>query len=154
MSITRRRALLASALAITMLNRAKAEKTIKIGVLANMGSSEGRHPVNGATLAVEDINKAGGVLGRPVELVVEDLHEVGDRQALQANAVAAFGKLATQSDIVAFIGPDYSLLIHAMSADVMSLSAGARKSRLLTEFWRRARALLLLLPDGAFAVGS
>jgi hypothetical protein len=37
MAITRRNALLASAMAITMPKRGRAEETIKIGLLANMG---------------------------------------------------------------------------------------------------------------------
>jgi branched-chain amino acid transport system substrate-binding protein len=100
--------------------------TIKIGVLAEITCPDGAPcPVvdglNGARLAVEDINKAGGVLSRPIELVVEDLHEVGDRQTMQANAVAAFTKLAAQPDIAAFIGPDYSLLIHPLAPEVMKV---------------------------------
>jgi branched-chain amino acid transport system substrate-binding protein len=97
--------------------------TIKIGLLADLTGPDGPHPVveefNGARLTVEDINKAGGVLGRPIELIVGDLHEVGDRQAMQANALSAFSKLAAQPDIIAFIGPNYSLLIHALAPEVM-----------------------------------
>jgi branched-chain amino acid transport system substrate-binding protein len=98
--------------------------TIKIGLLTYITAPDGRpNPVvqglNGAKLAVEDINKAGGVLGRPIELIAEDLHYVGDRQTFQTNALSAFGKLAARPDIVAFIGPSYSFLIHAMAPEVM-----------------------------------
>jgi branched-chain amino acid transport system substrate-binding protein len=48
---------------------------IKIGMIVPMTgpiAESGRYGIQGAKLAVEDINKAGGVLGRPLELVIED----------------------------------------------------------------------------------
>lgn len=57
---------------------------------------------NGATLAVEQLNKAGGVLGRPVELLSED-----DRgEASEAASVVS--KLITRDHVVALIGENAS----------------------------------------------
>ncbi len=49
--------------------------TIKIGmVLPVTGSAaeQGKFALNGAKLALEAVNKAGGVLGKQVELITED----------------------------------------------------------------------------------
>ena len=54
---------------------AYAAEPIKIGVvnmLTGPLAEVGRFQVNGLQLALEDINKAGGVLGRPIELRIED----------------------------------------------------------------------------------
>lgn len=57
---------------------------------------------NGALLAVEQLNKAGGVLGRPVELLSED-----DRgEASEAASVVS--KLITRDHVVALIGENAS----------------------------------------------
>lgn len=50
-------------------------ETIKLGMLAPMSGSEsafGSYMENGAQLAVNELNAAGGVLGKQVELLVED----------------------------------------------------------------------------------
>lgn len=55
---------------------ALAAAPIKIGYLANLtgdAATWGVHEKNGAILAVEEINKKGGVLGRPLQLVVYDV---------------------------------------------------------------------------------
>lgn len=66
---------LASALALVYLLRPPAAPPIRIGVLhaltGTMAASE-RPLVDAVRLAVEEINAAGGLLGRPVEMVVAD----------------------------------------------------------------------------------
>ena len=54
----------------------------------------------GAKIALDRVNKAGGVLGKQIELVTED------DQTTNPGAVLAFSKLAAQPDIVAFLGSD------------------------------------------------
>jgi branched-chain amino acid transport system substrate-binding protein len=61
------------------------------------------------------VNKTGGVLGRPVELVIED------DQSTNPGGVLAFSKLAGDKDIPAFIGPTRSTLVHAMAPDIQRL---------------------------------
>ena len=50
----------------------------------------GRYALTGAKIAVEQVNKAGGVLGKPIEILTED------DQTTNPGAVLAFSKLAAQ----------------------------------------------------------
>jgi branched-chain amino acid transport system substrate-binding protein len=96
----------------------QADDTIKIGLTASLtgpAAEEGRYKVQGAQLAAEEINKAGGILGKRVELVVED------DQTTNPGIVTAFSKLAGDKDIVAFIGSVRSTQNMAMSPEVMKL---------------------------------
>src|SRR6201991_4077170 len=100
-----------------VIGSAKAQAaTIKIGmVLPVTGSAaeQGKFALNGAKLALEAVNKAGGVLGKPLELITED------DQTTNPGIVLAFSKLAAQSDIVAFLGSIRSTQVHAMAPDVL-----------------------------------
>ncbi len=63
------------ALIIMACESRKTKDPIKIGLpatLSGTASSFGRHVRNGAVLAVEQANGAGGVDGRPVELIIKD----------------------------------------------------------------------------------
>jgi len=66
---------------------ASAKEPIKIGLIGALSSSYGASNQKVLEISVEDVNKAGGILGRPVELVVEDWK----RQV--PLAVAAYKKL-------------------------------------------------------------
>jgi branched-chain amino acid transport system substrate-binding protein len=101
-----------------MAGAAKAADPIKIGMVAPLtgpGAESGRFQTQGAKLAAEEINKAGGVLGRPLELVIED------DQTTNPGVVLAFSKLAGDATIPAFIGPIRSTQIHAMAPDALKL---------------------------------
>jgi branched-chain amino acid transport system substrate-binding protein len=78
-------------------------------------AEQGLWAQNGAKLALAAVNKAGGVLGKQVELVVED------DQTTNPGIVLAFSKLATQPDIVGFLGSIRSTQVHAMAPDVLKL---------------------------------
>src|SRR6185295_4300805 len=77
-----RRTLLKAGVAIGALQvaspfvlRARGEKPVRIGMvdpLTGVYAAIAQSEVAGARLAVEDINNAGGILGRPIELLVED----------------------------------------------------------------------------------
>jgi len=89
--------------------------TIKIGLVAEItgqAAEAGMYTVNGARLAIEDINKAGGVLGVPVELHVED------SQGSNPGAVLAFSKLFSRRDTPAIVGPIRSTQIQAASPSI------------------------------------
>ena len=89
-----------------------AAEPIKIGVvnmLTGPLAEAGRFTVNGLQLAQEDINKAGGVLGRPIELRTED------NASTNPGTVLAFSRLATDPGIVAIVGPIASTQIQAAS---------------------------------------
>jgi branched-chain amino acid transport system substrate-binding protein len=76
----RRRVLLQGALAILLgslplMEHARAAEPIKIGLvtaLSGQSARAGEALTRGATIAIEDINAKGGVLGRPLELVRRD----------------------------------------------------------------------------------
>ncbi len=78
----RRRTLLTGAAAIGALQvaspfiiKARAETPIRIGLvdpLTGVYAAVAQNEVMGAKLAVEQINAKGGILGRPIELLVED----------------------------------------------------------------------------------
>jgi branched-chain amino acid transport system substrate-binding protein len=92
--------------------------TTKIGMCAPISgpaAETGAHAINGAKLAVDIVNKAGGVLGKPVELIVED------DQTTNPGVVLAFSKLAAQPDIVGFVGSIRSTQVHAMAPDILKL---------------------------------
>ena len=92
--------------------------TIKIGMcvpVTGPAAEQGLWAQNGAKLALAAVNKAGGVLGKQVELVIED------DQTTNPGIVLAFSKLAAQSDIVAFLGSIRSTQVMAMAPDVLKL---------------------------------
>lgn len=92
--------------------------TIKIGMCAPVtgpAAESGKYAVAGAKLAVEAVNKAGGVMGKQLELIVED------DQTTNPGIVLAFSKLAAQPDIVAFLGSVRSTQVHAMAPDALKI---------------------------------
>jgi branched-chain amino acid transport system substrate-binding protein len=98
--------------------RLHAADTLKIGMVAaatGANAESGRYQRQGAELAVAEVNKAGGVLGRQIELVIED------DQTTNPGAVMAFSKLAGNKDIAAFIGTVRSTQMNAISPDVLKL---------------------------------
>jgi branched-chain amino acid transport system substrate-binding protein len=92
--------------------------TIRIGMcvpVTGPAAEQGLWAQNGAKLALAAVNKAGGVLGKQVELVIED------DQTTNPGIVLAFSKLAAQPDIVGFLGSIRSTQVHAMAPDVLKL---------------------------------
>jgi len=84
---------------------ALAATPIKIGYLANLtgdAATWGVHEKNGAILAIEEINKKGGVLGRPLELVVYDV------KAKAEDAISAARRLILEDKVVAIGGTNFS----------------------------------------------
>ena len=73
----------------------------------------GGYALAGAKIALDRVNKSGGVLGKQLELITED------DQTTNPGAVLAFSKLAAQPDIIAFLGPVRSTQNHAMANDIL-----------------------------------
>ena len=95
---------------------ARASDTIKIGMVLPVtgpAANVGGYALTGAKIALDRVNKSGGVLGKQVELVTED------DQTTNPGAVLAFSKLAAQPDIVAFLGSVRSTQNHAMANDIL-----------------------------------
>ncbi len=79
----------------------RAQETIKIGEFASMTGEHagfGQQSHKGTQLAIDEINAAGGVLGRKLELIMED----DQSQAGQAATVVQ--KLIAQNKVVALLG--------------------------------------------------
>ena len=91
---------------------ADAAEPIKIGVVSTLTgpyAEWGTFQVNGLQLALEDIKKAGGILGRSVELRIED------NASTNPGTVLAFTKLFTDPEIKGIVGPIASTQIQAAS---------------------------------------
>jgi branched-chain amino acid transport system substrate-binding protein len=122
MSISRRRFSAAVSAGVALpafVGRSFAQgATIKIGMCAPItgpAAEQGRYAQTGARLALDAVNKAGGVLGKKVELIIED------DQTTNPGVVLAFSKLSSQPDMVAFIGSIRSTQVHAMAPDVLKV---------------------------------
>ncbi len=111
--------LAAGVAAPALIGRAGAQgATVKIGMVVPVtgaAAESGSFAQTGARIALEQVNKAGGVLGKPLELVTED------DQTTNPGAVLAFSKLASQPDIVAFLGSIRSTQMHAMAPEMMKI---------------------------------
>ena len=80
---------------------ARAAEPIKIGEYASLTGKEagfGQTSHQGVVLALEEINAAGGVLGRPHELAYED------NQTKPGESATAVKKLISRDKVVALIG--------------------------------------------------
>src|SRR3981189_1962151 len=100
MKLTRRDFAAGLAIGITapyVIGSARAQgATLKIGMcvpVTGPAAEQGLWAQNGAKLALAAVNKAGGVLGKQIELVIED------DQTTNPGIVLAFSKLAAQPDI-------------------------------------------------------
>jgi branched-chain amino acid transport system substrate-binding protein len=74
---------------------------IKVGVYMDLSGKTadfGKSSTNGIKMAVDEINKAGGILGRQIQLVVED------DQGLPAQAATVATKLINQDKVHAILG--------------------------------------------------
>ena len=84
---------------------AAAADTIKIGFnapLTGFAASDGKSSTEGAKLAVRQINEAGGVLGRKLELIIYD------DQAKPAQSIPIANKLIGRDKVVVGISGSYS----------------------------------------------
>jgi branched-chain amino acid transport system substrate-binding protein len=80
-------------------------RDIPVGVYAALTGSEaafGQATLQGVTLAAEEINNAGGILGRKIRLVVED------DQGRAEDAASVVTKLITRDNVIAVIGENSS----------------------------------------------
>lgn len=90
-----------AAVGFALGTQAQAQETIKIGVIQPLTGSvayNGTSDVNGSRLALEERNAKGGVLGKKVELIIED------GQCNPAKSVNAAEKLIQRDKVVALSG--------------------------------------------------
>jgi branched-chain amino acid transport system substrate-binding protein len=113
---------LATAVGITGCRDAQqGQPTVKIGAILSLtgrGSQYGKASLQGIQIAADEVNKAGGIHGRKIELVVEDsLSEA-------KNAVTAYQKLLDVNKVVAVIGP-------ILSDEVLAVAPEANRRQVL-----------------------
>ena len=80
---------------------AYAQETIKIGVtqpLTGAFAASGNYVAQGAKIAEEEINQAGGVLGKKIQLIIED------NKSNPTEAVSTVEKLITKDKVPVLIG--------------------------------------------------
>jgi branched-chain amino acid transport system substrate-binding protein len=80
---------------------ATAAEPVRIGQVASLTGKEaafGQSSNKGTVLAIEEINAAGGILGRPVELITED------NRSTQGESATAARKLISRDRVVALLG--------------------------------------------------
>jgi branched-chain amino acid transport system substrate-binding protein len=97
-----------------LATRGDAQQPLRIGAsLAQTGSyaALGQNQLRGYQLCVKHANEKGGVLGRRIELLVED------DQSKAPTAVAIYEKLIAQDKVDAILGPYSSAIVEAV-ADV------------------------------------
>ncbi|MEJ8572993.1 ABC transporter substrate-binding protein [Microbaculum marinum] len=108
------------------------DKVAKIGVLAPLtggAAADGAEMVNGARLAVDEINAAGGVAGYKLEVVV------GDTQDQAADSVtSAFERLAGDRDVNAIVtgyasGSNFEIELMAEQEMPYLISANSAQTR-------------------------
>ena len=101
-----------AALGATLLaGAAAAQEPIKIGVtqpLTGAFAASGNYVAQGAKIAEEEINKAGGVLGRKIQLIVED------NKSNPTEAVATAEKLIVKDKVPVMMGAWSSTLTLAV----------------------------------------
>ena len=99
-------ALFAAGLALSCgAEKPTATQSIEIGFFGALTGPQATFALsgrNGAKLAIEEINRSGGVLGKKLELLIED-----DRNE-PSEAASAVSKLITQNHVVALIGENAS----------------------------------------------
>jgi branched-chain amino acid transport system substrate-binding protein len=102
---------LAAVGAALMGGAAAAQDTIKIGVtqpLTGPFAASGNYVAQGAKIAEEEINKAGGVLGKKIQLIVED------NKSNPTEAVATAEKLIVRDKVPVMMGAWSSTLTLAV----------------------------------------
>jgi branched-chain amino acid transport system substrate-binding protein len=96
-----RRALVAAGLFVALAGGAQAQEPIKIGLVAALSGQSaisGEAITRGLTVAIDEINAAGGVLGRKIELIRRD------DESNPAKGVAAARELIFREKVAAFFG--------------------------------------------------
>ncbi|MGZ9126028.1 MAG: ABC transporter substrate-binding protein, partial [Candidatus Binatia bacterium] len=91
----------AGLLASSAFSGALAQETIKIGVtqpLTGAFAASGNYVAQGAKIAEDEINKAGGVLGKKIQLVIED------NKSNPTETVSTVEKLTQKDKVPVLIG--------------------------------------------------
>lgn len=116
---------------------ALAQDTIKIGAVLPLSKAAfaqaGEEQRRGLLMALEEVNQAGGVLGKKVDLIIED--DTGEPSV----GIAAAEKLLTRDKVVALIGGYSSTITYAQLNAIQRLEpfvawVGASSTKVEHEF--------------------
>jgi branched-chain amino acid transport system substrate-binding protein len=110
---------LATAAALLAAGPLQAQDTIKIGVtqpLTGAVAASGTYVANGARIAAEVVNRSGGVLGKKIELIIED------NKSNPKEAVAAAEKLILKDKVPVLMGAWSSTFTLAIMPKLMEYS--------------------------------
>ncbi len=130
---------------------ALAQGTIKIGVLGPMNFVQGEHHRNGAQMAVDEINKAGGISvgGKKmqVELVIADTNELQsvpdatnamERVITREKVDVVIGGARTEAVLgLQVVGMDYKKLLLGVGAADAKLGENVEKNYDRYKYWFR-----------------
>lgn len=109
------RALSGWSLALVLALPALAVDPIRIGVVDELTGPQAEAGVlvmRGIKLATDEVNAAGGIMGHPIELKVED------NASTNPGTVLAYSKLVGEGNLVAVIGPLRSTQVQAASPTI------------------------------------
>jgi len=109
------RALSGWSLALVLALPALAVDPIRIGVVDELTGPQAEAGVlvmRGIKLATDEVNVAGGIMGHPIELKVED------NASTNPGTVLAYSKLVGEGNLVAVIGPLRSTQVQAASPTI------------------------------------
>jgi branched-chain amino acid transport system substrate-binding protein len=115
-------AVAACALGATLALPVQAADPIRLGLVDELTGPQaeaGILTMKGVRLALDEINAAGGIMGRQVELVVED------NASTNPGTVLAYSKLVGQGNIAAVIGPLRSTQVQAASPTIAAAKVPA-----------------------------
>ena len=104
----------------------KESTTIKIavdGAWTGDLAGNGEWKMNAIKMAADEINEAGGILGKQLEIIFED------NQSTQNGAINAMNKIVEDEDVLAVIGPHMSTMAIAVSdtvakSDIIYMTGG------------------------------
>ena len=125
---------------------AEAQPPIRIGAsLSQTGSlaAMGQNQLRGYQLCVQHTNEKGGVLGRRIELLVEDDQSQG------RTAAAVYEKLITQDKVDAILGPYSSPLTEAMAHVTERHRMPMLAAAATTSIFKKGRKFVFMLPSPA-----
>jgi branched-chain amino acid transport system substrate-binding protein len=112
----------AIALGGALVSPGQAAEPIRLGLVDELTGPQaeaGQLTLKGVKLAIEEINAAGGIIGRHIDLIVED------NASTNPGTVLAYSKLVGEGKIAAVIGPLRSTQVQAASPTIAAAKVPA-----------------------------
>jgi branched-chain amino acid transport system substrate-binding protein len=117
-----KRAVAAVALSGALVLPGQAAEPIRLGLVDELTGAQaeaGQLTLKGVKLAIDEINAAGGIMGRHIDLIVED------NASTNPGTVLAYSKLVGEGKIAAVIGPLRSTQVQAASPTIAAAKVPA-----------------------------